>query len=181
MTPLPLRAARGASLIEVMVALVVLLIGLLGMLRLHVVGLRANAGGRMHTQAVEIARELVGGIERLPFTDSRLADSGTGPTHPSTFGWVVQSDGTVASSGVAAWSDGQAIPGVRLSTELPAGYTRRWTVWGYRPGTTVVTATRVVAVSVAWKDPAIGRPQEVVLFTQVPNPAALMSGLAANQ
>jgi type IV pilus assembly protein PilV len=162
-----------------MVALSILLVGLLGLLKLHVLGTTANAGGRMQTQATEIARELAAGLERLPFTDTRLSGGTTSPTAPAPFGWLVQADGSIAS-GARVWSDADAVPGVRPSSVLPLGYQRRWTVWDYaRSG--AETAVRIVAVSVTWTEPAFGRPREVVLYTQVPNPAALMTSLANNQ
>lgn len=174
---------RGLTLIEAMVALSVLLVGLLGLLRLHVVGTTSNTGGRMHTQATEMARELVAGLERLPYEDSLLSEIGSADDDPpSTFGWLLAADGTVTStSGVHGDHAGEVVPGVRLASELPAGYQRRWTVWHYlAPGTTIPAAS-IVAVSVVWKEPSFGRPREIVMYTQIPNPAALMAGLAVNQ
>jgi type IV pilus assembly protein PilV len=120
------------TLIEVMVAMAILLIGMLGMLRMHLLGMHATTGGRMATQGEEIARELASGLERVQFGDPLLADTGsTGTVAPTPFGWLVAGDGSIAT-GAHEWSDATPVPGVRPSIELPsAAYSRRWTVWGY--------------------------------------------------
>jgi hypothetical protein len=177
-----------------MIAMVVLAVGLLAMWNLHMVGLTSTAAGRRHTVATALARELVSGLERLAFTDAFLADTHTGqggtaaPPSGALFGGLVDGAGTIRT-GAHEWSDATPVPGVRLDAEMReqaegAGYERRWTVWGLvspqagAAGTT--PGVKVVAVSVVWRDPPFARPREVVLYTQVPNPGALVSGLANN-
>jgi type IV pilus assembly protein PilV len=172
------------TLIEVMVALSILLVGLLGMLQLHLVGMRANAGGRMATQGEEIARELAAGLERLQFGDPLLADSGsTGTARPTPFGPLVTGTGDI-TAGAHEWSDATPIPGVRLSTELPGGattYARRWTVWGYSEVGGGTASYRLVAASVTWTEPGLARPREAVVYTQVRNPVTLFTAMAVNR
>lgn len=186
--PHPRKRARGTSLIEVMIAMGVLAVGLLAMWNLHMVGLGSTAAGRRHTIATGVARELVSGIERLPFNDPRLADTVTGQTVPAgaAFGRLVRGDGTLLA-GARAWDDAAPIAGVRRSNELPqagdpTAYERRWTVWGYvspRAPAGTAAGVKIVAVSVTWSDPPFARPREVVLYTHVTNPAALATGLGA--
>lgn len=52
------RAIRGATLLEVMVALVVMSIGLLGLASLQLIGIRANSDSENRTQAAIIANDL---------------------------------------------------------------------------------------------------------------------------
>jgi type IV pilus assembly protein PilV len=54
----PARTERGISLVEAMVALVVLAIGMLGIAALHVESLKANRTALLRTQAVNLANDL---------------------------------------------------------------------------------------------------------------------------
>lgn len=187
------RPQRGASLIELMIAMAVIAVGLLAMWNLHMVGLTSTAAGRRHTVAVALAQELVSGLERLAFTDPLLAAQYTGPGNASgppsgaVFGPLVQGDGSI-KSGARPWSDSTAVPGVRLDTQMReksegVGYDRAWTVWDMlAPGAPVGAAvgTKVIAVSVIWRDPPFARPREVVLYTQVSNPGSIITGMAAS-
>jgi hypothetical protein len=182
---LRMKTPRGLTLVEATIALTILAVGLIGLMRLHVLGITSNTGGRMHTQAVEIARELVAGIERLGYTDPRLSDTATpASTPPAAFGWLVEGAGVVSTdSGIHVWSDASdssQLPGVRPASALPPGFERRWTVWGYVSPSGGITSVRIVAVSVTWREPSFPRLREVVLYTQMPNPAALMASLATN-
>jgi type IV pilus assembly protein PilV len=57
-TPLNIRTNRGLSLIEVLVALLVLSVGLLGLTALQTFTLQANQGAYHRTQAVNTAYEI---------------------------------------------------------------------------------------------------------------------------
>lgn len=173
--------ARGFSLLEVMAALVVMLIGLVGMMQLQIFGINANAAGRMQTVATELAQELAAGMERLPFNDPILNPSGpTGPTPPALYGRLVAGN-TLTASGATQWSDASPIPGVRSAAEAGDSYERRWTVWGYSPGVGASPAVKLVAISVVYREPGLRMPREVLLYTQIHDPAALAANLAANQ
>ncbi len=193
----PLRSANGSTLIELMIALGVLAVGLLAMWHLHVLGLTSTAAGRRHTVASAVARELVSGIERLGYADDRLSAtylgpaSDSGPPTSALFGSLVDASGAIRSvPSNHEWndSDAQRIPGVRKNTEMPeqaegTGYERRWTVWDVLPpgATSGAVGAKLVAVSVIWRDPPFARPREVVLYTQVANPSAIVSGMMSSQ
>jgi hypothetical protein len=148
--------------------------------------------------------ELASGLERLAFSDPLLSytyvgqGGTTAPPSSALFGALVQGDGTLRT-GAHDWSDTQAVPGVRLDTEMreqadvgareataTAGfaYQRRWTVWDMvspQPGAAGTTpGVKVIAVSVVWRDPPFDRPREVVLYTQVANPGSIIAGLASS-
>jgi type IV pilus assembly protein PilV len=178
----PARArAAGFTLLEVMIAMAILLVGLLGMMRFQMVGISSNNAGRMQTLATGIALELVSGIERLPFGDPLLSPTGTsGPTAPSPFGRLL-ADGSTVATGAHAWDDAAPIPGVRLSTEVPSAFERRWSVWGFSPSPGALPAVKIVAVSVVWTEPALRYPRELVLYTQLLDAPALVANLPANQ
>ena len=181
--------SSGSTLIEVMIAMAVLAVGLLAMWQLHVVGITSTAAARRHTIATALAQELVSGLERLPFSDALLSQNVTGSSVPSggVFGLLV--DGSGALTGGAHDIDTEPVPGVRTtaemreSAEVSAGYTRRWTVWEYCTPAAVAAGSRcgvkIIAVSVVWRDPPFPRSREVVLYTQVYDPAAFTAALAA--
>lgn len=189
MTPhLPSRSGqRGVSLLEAMIALSVLLIGLVGMFQLQVWGMTATQGARAQSQATEIARELAAALERLQYDDPLLAPSVTGLTPPPAFGKVVQPDGSLDPSVFRAWSDADAasLPNVRLDTvferdavdaALPA-FQRRWAVWA--PAGLAAQYSRVVVVSVVYRERTFQGAQEISLLTQVSNVGATVSNAAA--
>jgi prepilin-type N-terminal cleavage/methylation domain-containing protein len=184
--------ARGTSLIEVMIALAILAVGLLAMWNLHMVGLTSTASGRRHTVAVALARELAAALERLRYDAPLLQAtySGQGSTSPppssALFGPLVQGDGSI-TSGAYAWDDGMSasVPGARTDAQLRekgdgAGYVRRWTVWDLVSSNPSAAGTnagvKLVAVSVTWHDPPFARPREVLVYTYVLDPRAVVSG-----
>jgi prepilin-type N-terminal cleavage/methylation domain-containing protein len=181
-----MKPARGMTLIEVMVAMTVLAVGLVAMWKMHVIGITSTAAGRRHSIAAGLARELVSGLEQVPFADPLVAETGpTGPVPPAVFGQLVQGDGTIVA-GARVWDDAAPVPGVRLATardpfaETSAAYTRRWTVWGFTPAAGSPSTVKIIAVSVTWLDPPFARPREVVEYTFVTNPGTTFQNLGAN-
>jgi len=76
------RMDRGFSLIEAMVASVVMLIGLLGLAGLQVIGMRANNLGKRMAQASLLAQDLAQNMQIWQYTDARLApQGGASPAH----------------------------------------------------------------------------------------------------
>ena len=76
------RMDRGFSLIEAMVASVVMLIGLLGLAGLQVIGMRANNLGKRMAQASLLAQDLAQNMQLWQYTDARLApQGGASPAH----------------------------------------------------------------------------------------------------
>lgn len=70
--PAQRRAARGFSIIEALIASIVMLIGLLGLAGLQVVGVRSNHFGRHMAQASQLAQDLIENIQRWDYNDTRL-------------------------------------------------------------------------------------------------------------
>ena len=70
-------AAGGFTLVEAMIAMAVLLIGALGMMALHGVGLRMNSEAREVMRATAIAYDLLGQIDSWQYDDPRLANVNT--------------------------------------------------------------------------------------------------------
>ncbi len=193
----PRPPPRGLSIIELMIARAVIAFGLLAMWRLHLIGITSTAAGRRQTVATKVARELVSGLERLAFSDPRLSENYVGPATESgppsdaLFGPLLEWDGSVRA-GAHEWGDDAAhsVPGVRKDGEMPekaeaaAGYERRWTVWNVLAASAAPGApagSKLVAVSVIWRDPPFGTPREIVLYTQVANTSAVVAGMANSE
>ena len=66
------RAPRGFSIIEAMIAAIVMLVGLLGLASLQVVGVRSNHFARHMTQASQLAQDLTENMQRWDYNDVRL-------------------------------------------------------------------------------------------------------------
>jgi hypothetical protein len=180
------RPPRGASLLEALIALSVLLIGLLGMAQLQIWGVSSNQGARANAQALEIARELAAALERIPYDDALLAPT-VGSPPPSTFGKVIQLDGSLDPSSFTSWDDSMAptLVNVRpdtvferdaIDSSLPA-FQRRWAVWA--PTGLTANYIRVIAVSVLYREKTFQQAREVTLLTQVSNVGATLSNAAA--
>jgi hypothetical protein len=179
------RTARGTTLLEAVIALAILLIAVLGMLRLNVMGANSDEGARAYTAAVQLGHELVAGLERLEVNDPRLREHFTGDVAPAEFGHVVQPDNSLGGT-FTPWSDAAPIPGTVLDADLVAGkvtdtldptqprFQRRWTVW--MPKTPItIDSSKVIAVSVTWRERGFAQLREVVLYGSVINAAAVTS------
>jgi type IV pilus assembly protein PilV len=176
-------AARGTTLLEAVIALSILLIGLVGMLRLQMASANSDEGGRSHTQALQFGQELLARLQQLDPADGRLTAQYTGTTVPSAFGHLLDSGGVVTSSPFTQWSDGMAttLPGVTTDASLLARtvtdpidgkvrFQRRWTV--FLPTTPLgANGSKLIAVSVTWRERGYTGLREIVLYGNVVNPA----------
>jgi len=66
------RGLRGFSIIEALIAAIVMLIGLLGLASLQIVGVRSNHFGRRLSQASQLAQDFAENIQRWDYNDVRL-------------------------------------------------------------------------------------------------------------
>ncbi|WP_242339438.1 MULTISPECIES: type IV pilus modification protein PilV [Anaeromyxobacter] len=186
----PPRREAGFTLLEVMIALVVLTIGLLGMMQMQIMGITSNQGARVQTTASQLATELAGALEALPFDDSqsRLSGPAATATPPAGFGRLLEA-GT-GGSNVHTWDDStNTVPGARLDAALESDpldpgkplYRRRWTVWNYSAEGTAsgASASKVIAVSVIYHERGNGTPREVVVLSQRSNAGLALSYAAA--
>lgn len=180
------RAERGTTLLEALVSLSILLVGMLGLVQLQIYGIAANGGARAHTNAMQLARELAAGLARLPATDTRLTgSSGATGEPPAVFGRILQGDGS-APSDAHRYDDAAPIPGTRLDAAIEKDgssttdpmYVRRWTVWDSSTTASGV-ATKVVAVSVIYRERGSPSPREIMIYTQVANRGLFGANIAA--
>lgn len=123
---------RGATLIETMLAMAVLVIGAAGVVGVHRQGLAMETDSRRTTRATAIAQDLMSQVELWDFTDARLA---TGSTTPSSVGDPGQAFETTAdpvSAGIADHAEADLTAGGLEFNGLPTAaigdYQRFWNV-----------------------------------------------------
>ena len=106
--PTPRRRADGFTLIESLVALLVLSIGLLGVAAMQLSSLQANNGAFQRTQATFLAQDIA---DRMRANRKAALDG----DYDIAFGDAVPAEpATVAENDLVVWKD-------RLSSTLPAG------------------------------------------------------------
>jgi prepilin-type N-terminal cleavage/methylation domain-containing protein len=169
---------RGFSLLEVMIAMSILLVGLLGMMRLQVWGMYSNQGARAQMQATQLARELVTAVGRVPFDDSRIGQT------VAPVGSVLTTGGAIVT-GVRDSTLLETLPGVRPDAALehgPSGlvYRRFVTVQPIVDGTGATsTGAKLIGVSVVFTERGSPLPREVLMFVSRSNVAQLATNVAS--
>jgi type IV pilus assembly protein PilV len=93
---------KGLTLLEVLVAMVVLSLGLLGLTKMQITAIQVNAASGRLTQGTAIAQDKVEQLMALPYTDAKLDDqtpvgqvttyTETRPTQGYTITWQVDQD-----------------------------------------------------------------------------------------
>ena len=68
---------KGFTLIEMIIALFILAIGILGLLNMQVAAINGNLSASQMTIATTLAQDQIEQLKRLPFTDAALNDSKT--------------------------------------------------------------------------------------------------------
>ncbi len=168
-----LGRTSGFTLIECMIALAVLLIGSLGLLSLHTVGLRLNADARVITQATALAQDLITQMQTWDYAnDPRLRNANPGndvkyadkdgdfeKTMSTTFYDHEESE---LEAGGATWL------GVPTATAQQMGFTRYWNITEQDTDSNGAVVGRRIAVIVRWERKGVGRRIVVVTFLKDP-------------
>ncbi len=173
------RGGRGFTLIESLVAMVVLLVGAAGLMGLFATGMQMNGDARRLTRATAIAQDLVNNIGTWPYQDdvagtplantSTTNDADLGDTaaafetdpDPLGHGLADHGEADLAALG-AAWTGASA-------ADLGSEYQRYWNVAYVDTDGDGVNDLVQIAVVVRW--PHGGGWRRVVLLSAKPNPA----------
>jgi Tfp pilus assembly protein PilV len=114
-----------------MMAMLVLLVGAVGVLGLHRIGVTVNADARRMTRATAIAQDLMAQIETWPYDDARLANSGT-TSNDADIGdtaYVFETAATPPADHGEADLTASGSPFLGISSSgLAGGYERYWNV-----------------------------------------------------
>ena len=136
------RSERGTTLIESMVAMVILLVGALGMMSLHSTGLRLQGEAREITRATAIAQDLMNQIQAWEYADVRLAevndannrDVGDDAQLFNVYGTTPPFDHAEAdlTAGGAGWT------GISTAALAVGGFERYWNVSTVNPDGSII-------------------------------------------
>jgi prepilin-type N-terminal cleavage/methylation domain-containing protein len=121
------RTERGLTLLEVMIALVILSIGLLALSGMQMTSIKANGSGFKSTTAVSLADQEMQRLKMLSFSNAQLTAGAHTPTPASVTVSVGTSDGThgVVYGRSYTVTDNSPIAGVKL-----IAYSVTWTDGG---------------------------------------------------
>ncbi len=179
-------AERGFSLLEAMIALVIMLVGMLGLAGLQVVGVRANHFGKRMAEASSLSVDLADQINNWNYADTRLAPRATvtSPTDPGILAmdlgrgaataYTVEysdlaGDANATNAGVLA-TNYQGISSDVLHNGSP-DYVRYWNVYQYSDATG--SNGLLVQIFVRWKEPSLGY-RQVYITAFKTNPAGIV-------
>jgi type IV pilus assembly protein PilV len=141
------RAERGLTLLEVMIALVILSIGLLALSGMQITSIKANGSGFKSTTAVSLADQRMQQLKNLSFSDASLT-AGTHAEVPLTV-----SVGT--SDGVHGVVYGRSYLVCDINNTCPA-----------ITSTGLIAGVKLIAYTVTWND---GGAHSVSLITRMGN------------
>lgn len=140
-------AASGLTLLEVMIALVILSIGLLALSGMQITSIRANGSGFKSTTAVSLADQRMQQLKNLSFSDPSLT-AGAHPEAP-----VTVSVGT--SNGINGVVYGRSYVVCDINNPCPA-----------ITSTGLIAGVKLIAYTVTWND---GGAHSVSLLTRMGN------------
>ncbi|MCJ7547777.1 MAG: prepilin-type N-terminal cleavage/methylation domain-containing protein [Deltaproteobacteria bacterium] len=85
------KSTKGFTLIEVMIAVVILAVGLLALMAMQIVSIKANAFSSEMTYSTMLAQQQLETLRNLPFTDAALA--AVPPSTPHTLPAIIDAKG----------------------------------------------------------------------------------------
>jgi prepilin-type N-terminal cleavage/methylation domain-containing protein len=141
------NAASGLTLLEVMIALVILSIGLLALSGMQIASIRANGSGFKSTTAISLADQRMQQLKNLAFSDASL----TAGAHAETS--VTVSVGT--SNGINGVVYGRSYVVCDINNPCPA-----------ITSTGLIAGVKLIAYTVTWND---GNAHSVSLMTRMGN------------
>ncbi len=151
--PADVSSCKGFTLVEVLVALTILVIGLLGVAMMQIATISGNTFSREMAVATELGQDLLEKLNSATYT-SLITDPKLTPG-PHTNAEIVDANNNAQANPI----DAKGMSTDLSNTALPAGttlYTRTWTVTDPAAGATfgVGTDIKTVTVTVTWTDSA---------------------------
>ncbi|MBI4837934.1 MAG: prepilin-type N-terminal cleavage/methylation domain-containing protein [Nitrospirae bacterium] len=128
---------KGLTLIEVLIALTILSIGLLGVALMQVTSISGGMFGREMAVSTTLGQDILEKLRTLEYTSLNTDNALLSGSHP---------DSTDVSDGLAVGADSANITDERGQTTGPLIYTRTWTVTDNTPAANMKTIT----VTISW-------------------------------
>jgi type IV pilus assembly protein PilV len=144
MMSLPMGNQRGFSLIEALIAMVLLSVGLLAAGLLQIGGIKANANAASRTSGVAVAQSILDDLRSRSLDDPLLVDTGDNGNGLD--------DGKATAGGNPVPNDADQSAG-QITTSDGRTYTVFWNVADGFP----MTTTKTLRLFVYWTDPKFGR------------------------
>jgi hypothetical protein len=152
-----IRSQRGGTLIEAMIAMMVMLIGAAAMTGLHRQALYFNGDGRKLTRASAMAADLLANLERLDYNDPLLGNANTGNDADIADSRFDLEGGSVSPSSVTdhGWSElPTSWPGVTSASAIAGatalGATGLELYWNVRETVGPTYSYKQIAAIVRW-------------------------------
>ena len=134
-----LNSKKGFTLIEVLIALTILAIGLLGVALMQVTSISGNTFSREMSVATELGQDMLEQLRTLRYTSSTTDNALLGGNHP---------DNTDVADGLAVGVGNANIIDERGLTVGPLIYTRTWRVTDGTPAANM----KAIDVTVTWTE-----------------------------
>jgi len=147
---------KGFTLVELMIAAVVLAVGILGLIGLQVAAINGNLSANEMTTAVTLAQDEIEQLKRLPLTNAALTDNNTG--NNADLASIPANANNFDRSNI---NNPGAIANPINESGGNAGLTRYFRFWNVAPNTPTTGATTVV-VFVGWGPLTNGIPRHLV-------------------
>lgn len=170
--PITRHTQSGFSLIEVLIAVVVISVGFLATARMQIESLRGSQGAYFHSQANFMVREMTDRIRANPdgvsngHYNNMVTSAGAANNTPSCFNAeTLCSNQQIAQADLAAWSK-HLHPGGQGANNfvplLPSGDSIK-----AKGSVNLDGATGVFTVSVTWNQSVLGKDEEQEMSVQV--------------
>jgi type IV pilus assembly protein PilV len=166
-----MRTQRGFSMIELLVAVLVMGIGVLGITGLQMVSLQNNRGALLRGEAVQLAYEMLDRIRANPGSNYGGLNLGTAPpaatncdTNNCTEAQMVTFDQAVWKCSLGLWNTNANCAALRNGVILPPAANQPGLPSG--DGLISVNAAGIVTITVQWQEPNLPNPSQISIDSQ---------------
>jgi len=166
-----MNTQRGFSMIELLVAVLVMGIGVLGITGLQMVSLQNNRGALLRGEAVQLAYDMLDRVRANPGSNYGGLNLGTAPpaatncnTNNCTEAQMVTFDQAVWKCSLGNWNTDAKCVAFRNGTVLPPSSAQPGLPAG--DGRIAVNNAGIVTITVQWQEPNMPNPSSISIDSQ---------------